>query len=401
MNKDEIRRIMKLVQEGKLSPEDAAELIEAFEEAPAGQDGPAPPPPHGTPGEPQPGDPPPGAHKDPFASIVDAIEKIGRDVSQNVNWQQIADQVRSGVKQGAEAIRAAAKEGKFRIPIFGHAEERTVELPVHVPDGKLLMVENRSGDVRVLAGKESSLAIAKATIRGSDAEDARAKAAQYTLVVEESEHQVLIRQPDMSGLHVDLEIRLHTQPKVQVRSTSGDVTVSGIRGGCRVDGTSGDIRLSAMEGSIEITSTSGDVSVVEARSARLVVDNKSGDVTIKSSDGSLSVRTASGDVTLDGCHGQTVAVEAVSGDVLLSLERPVNGTVTVRAVQGDTTVAIPDGSNCRVALSTLSGEVACEVDLQDEAKAELRVTGRLGDGTGTLDVSAVSGDIRLTQRVHA
>ena len=32
--KEETRRIMKLVQEGKLSPEDAAELIEAFSDAP-------------------------------------------------------------------------------------------------------------------------------------------------------------------------------------------------------------------------------------------------------------------------------------------------------------------------------------------------------------------------------
>ncbi|MFM9874093.1 MAG: SHOCT-like domain-containing protein, partial [Fimbriimonadaceae bacterium] len=32
--KDEVRRIMQLVKDGKLSPEDAAELIEAFQDAP-------------------------------------------------------------------------------------------------------------------------------------------------------------------------------------------------------------------------------------------------------------------------------------------------------------------------------------------------------------------------------
>lgn len=397
MNKDEVRRIMRLVQEGKISPEDAAELIEAFEEAPPETNGPHPPPP--PPGAPS--APPPNAHKDPFGSIVDAIEKIGRDVSQNVNWQQIADQVRAGVKQGAEAIREAAKEGKFRISIFGHAEEKKVELPIHIPDGKLLLIENRSGDIKVVGGQESSLAVAKATIRGSDDADAKAKADQYTLVIEESEHQVVIRQPDMSGLYVDLEIRLHTQPRVQVRSTSGDVSVSGIKAGVRVDGTSGDVSLANVEGSVEVTSTSGDVSVSGANSVRLIVENKSGDVSLTNASGSLSVRTASGDVFLDACSGQTIAIEAVSGDVTLGLERPIDGAVSVRAVQGDTRVTLPDGSNCRVALSTLSGSVTCQIELEEEAKGDLRITGRLGDGSGTLDVSAVSGNILLAQKVHA
>jgi len=74
--KEEITRIMRLVQEGKLSPEDAAELIDAFtaseareEEEPVHVGAAAS---EGAEGGPPP--PPPGAVKDPFRHFVDFME---------------------------------------------------------------------------------------------------------------------------------------------------------------------------------------------------------------------------------------------------------------------------------------------------------------------------------------
>ena len=62
-------------------------------------------------------------------------------------------------------------------------------------------------------------------------------------------------------------------------------------------------------------------------------------------------------------------------------------------------LALPDGSDCRVALRTLKGHVACAVPLQDEARAEGTVTGKIGEGKGTLDASAVTGNITIEMHV--
>jgi hypothetical protein len=43
--------------------------------------------------------------------------------------------------------------------------------------------------------------------------------------------------------------------------------------------------------------------------------------------------------------------------------------------------------------------VNCRIPLHDEAKADGHVTGMLGEGKGTLDVSAVTGDVTL--EMHA
>jgi DUF4097 and DUF4098 domain-containing protein YvlB len=112
----------------------------------------------------------------------------------------------------------------------------------------------------------------------------------------------------------------------------------------------------------------------------------------------MNVRTASGDVTVKASSGKSLSLESVSGDVWIDLEEPVAGLMNVRTVNGDAFVSIPDGNDARVSLSTLRGRVKCAIDLADTAKSDQRITGRLGDGTGTIDVSAVTGNVTLEMR---
>src|SRR5689334_9832060 len=125
--KEETKRIMKLVQEGKLSPDDAAELIEAFNDAPDE--------PHEN-GAAESASATTGAAtetgpktEDPFSRLIGSIEKIGKDAAKNVNWNDIADQVRQGVGKGVEAIKNAAEEAKkgggFAV-IFGSSQTKRV-----------------------------------------------------------------------------------------------------------------------------------------------------------------------------------------------------------------------------------------------------------------------------------
>ena len=112
----------------------------------------------------------------------------------------------------------------------------------------------------------------------------------------------------------------------------------------------------------------------------------------------MNARTAAGDITLKDASGGVVSLESVSGNATLDLAEPVIGNLNVRTVSGDVTVDSPEGGDCRVSLSSLRGGVDAFVTLEDEAKSEGRVTGRLGAGTGSLDVSAVTGSVRLRGR---
>ena len=151
--KEEIRRINKLVAEGKISPEDAADLIDAFYESEREereeQAGPTPPPP--------PGDG--TTSKDPFRAIVDQIEKLTKEGADAVDWKEFQKQARDGARKGLEFLKTGFDDlSKGRVNIFGSHESRDVTLPLSIADGKLLKIESKpssrtSGEMRKAAQK--------------------------------------------------------------------------------------------------------------------------------------------------------------------------------------------------------------------------------------------------------
>jgi DUF4097 and DUF4098 domain-containing protein YvlB len=156
--------------------------------------------------------------------------------------------------------------------------------------------------------------------------------------------------------------------------------------------------LRGLEGPVEAIVQSGDVTVSQTKASILTVETKSGDVRLEETSGILNLKTASGDVTLVRCAPRTLSIEAASSDIRADLAEPVDGTINVRTVSGDVLIEIVDGSDCRVSLSSLRGSATSRIDLQDASIAPQKVSGRLGNGTGTLDASTISGEVRLQLR---
>jgi DUF4097 and DUF4098 domain-containing protein YvlB len=392
---------MQLVQDGKLSPEDAAELIDAFNSSDEEMDsdtGQTPPPPPSDEAK-------ASTEKDPFKNFIGYVEGIGKEVSESVNWQDVARQVRTGAQKGFESLKEGIekvkKEGKFNFDIFSAKEIRTIEMPVSLAAGQTLKIENPIGDIRIHGGHDSGLIKAVAKVHGINEEEAKIRAAEYTLVIEESDHMVIIRQPDSSGIHVDIDVAIPLGVHVDARTWSGDLIASEIEGNCKTTASSGNIRVAGVKGAVEISSQSGSVIVDNVTTPTLSLENKSGNVSMAKVAGNMNVRTASGDLALSECSGKSISVESVSGDVSVDLVEPITGSTSIRTVNGSTTLAVPDGCDCRVTLSTLRGHVTCPLELEDASTSDMHVSGRLGDGTGTLDVSAVNGSILMNLRVHS
>ena len=403
--KEEIARILKLVQEGKLSAEDATELIDAFQNSgedreptideAVGEAGP------GTSDQPNAGSGTDGAKKDPFKGFADFMGNLEREVRESVDWKEVANQARQGAQKGLDALKKAADEvraGNVHIGLFGTTEVREVTLPLKVAEGKTLRIENPCGSVRVTGGFKDGSVNAKAKVRGSNVDDAKAKAEEYTLVVEESDHAVVIRQPRIAALAVDLVIQLSGNVPIDVKTESGHVQVFDTGSGAKINSQSGNVQVRGLNGPVDINAQSGDVSVEDSQAQVLSIESKSGEIKLTKVDGNVNMRIASGDIVLKDVKGKTLSIESVSGNVFADFSEPITGAVNVRSVNGDSAISVPDGCDCRVSLSTLRGEVDCALTLEDEAKSDQRITGKLGAGTGTLDVSGINGDISLKQR---
>ena len=138
---DEVKRISKLVAEGKLSPEDAAELIDAFyasERADNEEEATATTPPKE---EPNGNHKATGTNRDPLRGILDSIEKLTKEGAEAVNWQEVSKQARTSAKKGLDVLRSGIEDlskGKVNIGWLTQSESREVSLPLTVPEGKTL-----------------------------------------------------------------------------------------------------------------------------------------------------------------------------------------------------------------------------------------------------------------------
>lgn len=390
--RDEVKRILKLVQEGKLSAEDAAELIEAFED-------PSEEPPAGS-ASVDSGAAEQAAEKTPWSQLVEAIERLGREVTSSVDWKHVAEQARTSTRKGVEAIRIGVEKVRsqdFEMPWNSNAETKDVELPLALPPGKMLRIINPSGSIKVEGGQAVGTVSARARIRASNVDEAHERALLYNLVIEESDQAVVIRQPDISGLEVQLAVKID-QGDLDITSESGDVTVVGTKGSCRVSARSGDVKVNDVSKSVEIKVQSGDVALYDAKADSIEIESKSGDVTLGNVSGPINARTASGEIRLKAVEASSLNIDCVSGNIEAELVGACSGTMSCRTVSGNISVSVPSGADCRVTLSTLRGESKSYVALVDDAKADQRITGQLGDGSGRLDVSSVTGDVSLRAR---
>lgn len=407
--KEDIKRIMQLVKDGKLSPEDAAELIEAFEESPTESASDEPAEPNGSTTQTNATEPPPkqetGAKSnDPFSKFISAVEKIGKDVTSNVNWKDVADQVRTGVNKGVDAIKAAADEAsKGKGPfgsVFGSQETKRVELPLAVPSGKILRIENAQGNVVVEGGYDVGAVVIDASFRAYNDEEAKAMSDRYVPVLEETEEAIILKQPESSGIHAEVSVKCPTGTPVVIKLASGDIKVINTEAGVKVNGASGNVKLSRVGGIVEVNTASGDTRIADSQTKGITVESKSGDVVCERVTGPLIARTSSGDIIGYECDAKTVNIEAASGDITLDISRPMEGDLNVRTVSGNIKVDVPDGTNSRFNLSTLRGTVICSLELEDYNQDKMKVTGRSGEGTYLFDVSAVNGDVTVGIRNH-
>ncbi len=391
--KDQVLRILRMVRDGKLSPDDALELLDAFLhferlETEVQETG------EGSAGKGEKGG---FFSEDPFRRLVDTMEKLTREAVEAVNWAEVAGVVRQAASKGVETLRSTVEQitkGEFRW--FGPQERVTVELPLQMEGRKTLKVESHLGDVRIIGGCAEGRLVAKGVIRGRTREDLRAKRAGWTPVIELFEGGATVK-PSPDAVEEDLEIEVPAGVGIEVIAESGDVSVKETKAPVRCMARSGDVEIVGAQGTVQVEAQAGDVRI-EKLSGNVEVDSKVGDVWLREVSGVIHIRSATGDVRGREISGNVISVETANGDVDLDIGEPLSGTLNVRTVSGDVLVDLAGGSNCRVALSSINGTVRCAIPLEDAHHSEERITGRIGTGEGTVDVSAVNGNVVLSLR---
>nr|WP_309690996.1 DUF4097 family beta strand repeat-containing protein [Armatimonas sp.] len=435
MSKDENLKILQLLQEGKITADEASQLLAAMEK-PA-PEAPTPPPPTLAP----PGYPlgtGAGGADDDFetetltrarAKIAAAREKVaGIDQQFAAAEEQIEEAKKSHDPIGAlnqalkglpgaksiagsfrdfdagrfasNAAKQARKIGKQVSDSIGSIDinlsnitqgfqgeptlEQAYEVTLDVAKGGTLRVKNPFGDISVQGGDFPEVRAA-GTLRiwATTPDEAQTTVDAIQVTAEATEGGGMIQATGTVKVRrIELNLKVFVPAdgvKVSLISPSGDLSVRGIKATAVTATQSGDIHLAEIVGDVAAETTSGDIYIEGVL-------------------GAIGAHTASGDIQAIRLDGASFKAESQSGDI--SLTEAMLPSVTLAVVSGDSTLKGVTGK--RLNLRTVSGDASvqeCDFDEElsvDAVSGTLSVAPKSSLTKGKLIISTVSGDIVLT-----
>jgi DUF4097 and DUF4098 domain-containing protein YvlB len=169
-----------------------------------------------------------------------------------------------------------------------------------------------------------------------------------------------------------LDVRCPTGTDIAVGTGSGAIELRGEYGKVAASSQSGTITIHAAR-EVDARTGSGGISLgvcdhcrLHTKSGRAVVGRAgsaevataSGAVSVASAAGQVRVRSASGNVDVGTSGRNDVSVETLSGAVTVRLPGGVRPDAALRTHSGQPAFECEPGSDCRVAVQTLSGKIA-------------------------------------------
>ncbi|NJM09196.1 DUF4097 domain-containing protein [Candidatus Gracilibacteria bacterium] len=175
-------------------------------------------------------------------------------------------------------------------------------------------------------------------------------------------------------------------------TVSGELIANGVAGDLRLRNTSGDILIDNYRGLLDAESVSGNIVVDTAEAERVRLSTVSGDIAVTAIGGDLELTSISGDIELNEIRDAQFRLNSTSGDVEVSGSLAEAGSNRIESVSGDIAVTLSEIDHLRLDMTTLSGELDSDLELQNETQERRQLSGQLGDGSITLSVSTTSGD---------
>lgn len=305
---------------------------------------------------------------------------IGTEISEAV--REGIDEGMRGLKQGLEGMRYGLREGlgtglreamrgvreglrAARLGGWWSGHNETVFLEHQIAAGALVKVIDPVGDITIKTGAPGVVRVeADKSARGADPNEAVARCSAISVHAEGDQDSLTVRvdlgQASSSPRgSVDLEVQVPADARVEVHGDLGDITVIG--------------PTSALELSTE-----------------------HGDIEVEQAGGPVRAFSRHGDVTVEG-PAPEAHLTAEHGDVTASL-RPARGTSSeLTAGRGDVVLSMPRDASVALDLVADGGDVACDLRLSEtKRRSERELVGRTGTGEASVKARTGSGDITVS-----
>jgi DUF4097 and DUF4098 domain-containing protein YvlB len=281
-----------------------------------------------------------------------------------------------------------------------------------------LELSNISGDVRVTGGDGGAIRIeATKRVRHRDADEARRLLSELRVEVTHTGSRVEVRtvyprrrsgERNISA-SVDYVVHVPDGATVAVRTISGDVAVSQVRGEVRAETVSGDVTVTDTPNLALAKTVSGDVTARDiGGAATLTLGTVSGTVVATALKvRSLDCSTVSGDLQLSALQVERLFAKSVSGDIEFGGALARGGRYEFTSHSGDVRIVLPEGGpGFDLDASAFSGSLRSDfpVTLRGGTSADDRrsmnrtIRGTYGDAGAILAVKTFSGSVVITRK---
>ena len=314
---------------------------------------------------------------------------------------------------------------------------RTIEHTFEVDRGADLHVENRRGEIVIVAEERDDAAFTGQLVVNGDSErEGEERLDAIQLPISATRTEVSIGPPaydeqtalsvfgislhvPRAGTRVDMQLRVPKHVRVRTLSRSGVTRLSGLAEAVRVGTRSGRVELRDIEGDVVVEGRSGGVELrdlhghveVGNRSGKIEIENVDGDVTVKTRSGTTSVQRVRGDVEvrsrsgrlrLEKIEGQ---VDASNGSGSVEYRGSIGQPMNIELGSGAVRLAVTRDSAFWMDAETRTGSIRSELPVDylkepDENAPTVRIragSGRIRIVAAALGLLALPGVIALAQ----
>ncbi|MFN2182916.1 MAG: DUF4097 family beta strand repeat-containing protein [Anaerolineae bacterium] len=254
-----------------------------------------------------------------------------------------------------------------------------------------LTIDSFAGSIVVRAGEGSQIRV-MATRHAPSASDL--ESVEVDIQPREGGFAVVTRNPRLlMNAWVRLELVVPVGTSFDVRTSSGGVELSGLRGGGKAETSSGRVTARNMIGTVSLHTSSGGMSVYGFE-GDLQVHVSSGSIEVDSMDGNLDAHTSSGGIDVRGAQGW-VQLETSSGTI--DYQGVPVGDCRFKTGSGSIELRLPPDLDAQVDLHTNSGSVKVGFPVEGGGTRQT-VTGVIGSGgDASIYARTGSGGISLSQ----
>jgi DUF4097 and DUF4098 domain-containing protein YvlB len=216
------------------------------------------------------------------------------------------------------------------------------------------------------------------------------------------EHQYTIRAPrylalELKGDDGDVEIE-GFEGGLEARIEDGDMTLRGLRGRTVVELEDGDVEIEDLDGDLTLTAEDGDVRIADSATGAAKISLEDGDLTVLDSAGSFNLRSSDGDLRLERVRARRLLVRTDDGGLEAALLDAGEFDLDVRTGDGQVVLDLDPAISASFTIRTGDGSIRVDLPgVVEMAKENGRASGRIGDGSGRIEISTDDGRVVLRE----